>query len=426
MDLPSFSEILVNVKRTIFENDLFGGAFYLSVLGFIFFQLKTIPLNIYTIIKKNIVYTIYFDQENQLFPYFEDWLYDNYEHKYKILEARLERGTKKSQHTNSHNDKKVEDHNNISKKRKYNINYYQFSDSFIIFYKGAFLKIRKGREKLENASKLSNLFLNHFYITGIFSKSKIKKILFDLSKMINDDDIKQHTNYINVPYYDSWSRNGKLRNRSINTVIIDKKIKEYLVNNIDNFLKSENKYIERGISYKLGIMLHGKPGNGKTSLIKSLAFKYNKDIYNMNLSDMTDEKFGNVIHHIPENVILVFEDIDCIFKDKRHTNKNKLSLNSILNVLDGIMTKNNLIIIMTTNHIEKLDDALIRTGRVDLKIEIENPTNIEIEKYYKQFFNEDIKIKKYNKDFSMSDVQQLFIENEYNKKRKQIILEKLT
>ncbi len=92
---------------------------------------------------------------------------------------------------------------------------------------------------------------------------------------------------------------------------------------------------------------------------------------------------------ISSKAILLIEDIDTIFKKTRKVDS-KLSFSTLLNCLDGAFYKEGIITIITTNHIEKLDAALIREGRIDVKLLIDNPSIDSIKKYVNNFFGQKI------------------------------------
>jgi chaperone BCS1 len=85
----------------------------------------------------------------------------------------------------------------------------------------------------------------------------------------------------------------------------------------------------------------------------------------------------------------VFEDVDVYFNGRKNNNPNGVSFSMLLNCLDGEFSKDGTIVIMTTNHVENLDSALIRPGRIDVKLEISNPKKIEIVEYLKNFYEVD-------------------------------------
>lgn len=134
---------------------------------------------------------------------------------------------------------------------------------------------------------------------------------------------------------------------------------------------------------KLGILLYGKPGCGKTHLIQILAAVLDRNIYYMNLSEFdNDNDFVKAMLQVVYPAIVLFEDIDCNngFNRKRVnlkqllTNKDGTStspptgvtLSCLLNVFDGLLTQQGQFVVATTNHIEDLDEALKRTGRFDV------------------------------------------------------------
>jgi chaperone BCS1 len=85
----------------------------------------------------------------------------------------------------------------------------------------------------------------------------------------------------------------------------------------------------------------------------------------------TDKELLSAIAKISERSILLLEDIDCGFQS-RDENKITISHSSLYNVLDGVVSSKGLVTIITTNHIEKLDPALLRPGRIDMMIKF-NP-----------------------------------------------------
>ena len=87
---------------------------------------------------------------------------------------------------------------------------------------------------------------------------------------------------------------------------------------------------------------------------------------------ITDEQFSSAISGLGDMDILVCEDIDCLFVERKNsdTQKNAMTFSGLLNCFDGINGgKNGLIVFMTTNYKCRLDKALTRPGRVDLMSE---------------------------------------------------------
>jgi chaperone BCS1 len=194
-----------------------------------------------------------------------------------------------------------------------------------------------------------------------------------------------------------WIKYNKINSRNLNTIYLDDEIKTKIMNDLENFKSSENEYIQFGIPYKKTYLLTGAPGMGKSSLIKALCTKYNYSLSFLAVSKNFDNtSLVYAIRDLNENSILLLEDIDCLF-DKRNVSQENSSLtfSNLINILDGVLYKHGIIIFMTTNHPEKLDNALMRIGRIDMIINIDYPKKEMIQKAYNDILkniSEDTKI----------------------------------
>ena len=103
--------------------------------------------------------------------------------------------------------------------------------------------------------------------------------------------------------------------------------------------------------------------------------------------DMNDVDFMRAIRRIPENTLLVLEDIDVLFEARKKNDENKsgISFSGLLNSLDGISHVDNQIIFMTTNCKMVLDKALVRPGRIDLDVEFKYSTKLQIKTMFEKF-----------------------------------------
>ena len=101
----------------------------------------------------------------------------------------------------------------------------------------------------------------------------------------------------------------------MDSIILDHLIKESLIADAQEFLASSSWYASRGIPYRRGYLLHGAPGNGKTSLVHALAGELKLDIFIISLSKpgMNDATLNNLICDLPSHALLLIEDIDVAF-----------------------------------------------------------------------------------------------------------------
>jgi AAA+ superfamily predicted ATPase len=178
-------------------------------------------------------------------------------------------------------------------------------------------------------------------------------------------------------------------------VFLEDSLKREIYRSIDEFFSDSGEFYKMyDIPYKRGILLYGKPGNGKTTLVKSIASSINAPVAYWQITEFTSsytikEVFTSVLKLTP--LVLVIEDIDSMPGSVRSV---------FLNILDGATSKEGIFIIGTTNYPEKIDPALMnRSGRFDRAYEIYVPTK---ELRYKYLVNKNI-----NRILSEEEIQQV-------------------
>ncbi|PVU93536.1 hypothetical protein BB561_003210 [Smittium simulii] len=186
------------------------------------------------------------------------------------------------------------------------------------------------------------------------------------------------------------------KKRVLSSVVLDNNISEDILSDVKDFIKNGKWYEERGIPYRRGYMLYGPPGTGKTSFIQALAGElgYNICILNLGERGHTDDRLNHLLTVAPERSIVLLEDIDAAFnkhRDRSDPNSVHLSMvtfSGLLNALDGVSSAEERITFMTTNHIDRLDSALIRPGRVDYKVYLGNATKFQTATMFNRFYPE--------------------------------------
>lgn len=219
------------------------------------------------------------------------------------------------------------------------------------------------------------------------------------------------------------------RKRPIDSVVLDKAVSNKILTDIKEFIGNPRWYMDRGIPYRRGYLLYGPPGCGKSSYINALAGELDYCICVLNLSErgLSDDRLNHLLTMAPEQSIILLEDIDAAFVSRdisaesnvAYQGLSRLTLSGLLNALDGVASAEARIIFMTTNYVERLDPALIRPGRVDVKEKIDYATDYQLQQMYLRFYPEESQAmaEKFSKSaqdenakISLAQVQGLFLQ----------------
>lgn len=183
---------------------------------------------------------------------------------------------------------------------------------------------------------------------------------------------------------------------TFDTIGMDPGKKREIIDDLVTFREGKEYYKQIGKAWKRGYLLYGPPGTGKSSMIAAIANYMEYDVYDLELTAVkTNTELRKIFIETTGKSIIVIEDIDCSLdltgkrKEKKKEKddeeneqkppgmeqkdeSSKLTLSGLLNFIDGLWSAcgGERIVIFTTNHIEKLDAALIRRGRMDMHIEM--------------------------------------------------------
>ncbi len=192
-----------------------------------------------------------------------------------------------------------------------------------------------------------------------------------------------------------WSRKQRrLEARPLDSVVLPDATKRALVDDVTEFLSGGARawYKAHGIPYKRSYLFHGVPGAGKTSLIQALAGHFRRDVCFLQPAhpDMTDDCLKAAIEGAPPRAMIVLEDVDALFHGRARARyggaSSPLTFSGLLNALDGVGSAGGRLFVLTTNHREKLDPALIRCGRVDMHVHFDFVVDEQLEGLFRQFY----------------------------------------
>ena len=235
-----------------------------------------------------------------------------------------------------------------------------------------------------------------------------------------DEYLTVYSTNVNINGY-SWRILCSRIHRKLETIYIESKYKDQLVNELKRFYESSQLYDKYGVTWKRVHLFHGPPGSGKTSTVLALASIFKKNIAKMTITPtMNSIQLETLFQSLPDNTFLLLEDVDALFTERK--SENSIDFSTLLNCMDGLTTKRGLVLFMTTNYLTKLDTAFIRPGRVDLNLEFKIPGKEEIKKAL-QMLGEDYAhehdefLEKYGEIMSIAELQKYLFECIMNNKK---------
>jgi chaperone BCS1 len=251
-------------------------------------------------------------------------------------------------------------------------------------------------------------------------------------------------------YQGAWSRVTSRPSRPMETVVLDPEQKDALIADVNEYLSpaSPRWYAVRGIPYRRGYLFHGPPGTGKSSLSFALAGLFGLNIFVISLLEptLTESDLMQLFNNLPRRCIVLLEDIDTagLARDEKTEDaetetksketikeekfsaadlakelkkagrrgggsddqKQGISLSGLLNAIDGVASHEGRVLVMTTNHPEKLDSALIRPGRVDMQVAFTLATKHQTREIFSRMYSTEHNNKpRRNQDQSNGSIQ---------------------
>lgn len=265
----------------------------------------------------------------------------------------------------------------------------------ILRYKNTFLMVNRARETKSMDFQMGKPW-ETVTLTTLYSQRQIFEDLFIETHRLAQESTEGKT-IVYTSRSTNWERFGEpRRKRSIESVILDKGIKERILADVQDFLDSSKWYYDRGIPYRRGYLLHGPPGSGKSSFIQALAghLDYNIAILNLSERGLTDDRLNHLLTIIPKRTIVLLEDADAAYSNRRtQTDADgyrgaNVTFSGLLNALDGVASAEERVLFLTTNHISRLDSALIRPGRIDMTVRIGEATRWQASGLWDRFYGE--------------------------------------
>jgi len=447
-----WNEIQQYLTELYNQNQFLQGGVILGFVTSVGYYLKSLAPKIWSRMQRYSKFYVTVEQHEsqRLYTFIERWFREHHEKQYRNLKATLydqEEEVSSPEHKSVLNPIKdklgdsdepspagleyaslsADNKDEIFVNKRSELKMEQINDYFYIIYNNRYIRVSQSRDKLEHAGSIMSMHVETYNFSSWFGKKAINKLLLEITNWGEEiESRKKEKTTTSIYTSTSYGETQYLQDvdiKQLDKVIIEGK--NDLIKDIDSFTQNKEWYKSRSIPYKRGLLFEGLPGNGKTTLALSLAQYYKKDIIVANLSNMYNEGLERLFtQSLNSRKILLLEDIDAMAQNRQELevtangveSKEKVDLSTLLNCMDGVFSKEGAMVIMTTNHPEKLDPALIRHGRVDYRFKITNPTVSSISKYVSLFFEDNIDFSdlldgKYLENLSMVNVQDICIRN---------------
>lgn len=349
--------------KQIFENPVLTGALGLMVSGAVMYLLRSVPVKLFWGIWEKLVARITVENTNPAYLWAEEW----------VTSRPYSKRTKRLMISQSPNNEKQ-----LVLTPAHGLH---------IFFDGwRPIWFRKVYIKEIGAGNFTSPTAEITISTLDFGRRTIERIY---AQIRDSAESRKLLRVYTCNSWGGWTLLLKREHRSLDSVFMERATKERILKHIRWYLGNRHWYIEHGIPYRTGVLLYGPPGTGKTSLVHAIAGAFDLSVYLLNPSDLDSEaSLRFAMASIAPRSILLIEDADAsiapraqvseskpVFASKKESppvviEKKGPTLSAVLNSLDGIAAADGRILFLTTNYRERLDEALIRDGRVDLKVEV--------------------------------------------------------
>lgn len=395
---------LLHAVRGALHNEVLSGGAALGVVGVLFATLRSLPRRIVSLILRQFILTVDFQSQDESFYWLTLWL------DHQPYARRTRRLSASSRWFDDEEGRRLL--------------LAPAPGMHWFFYQGRLLWLSYDRKEMQSGDVALGVYETiQLRLLGR-KQTVIRSLVEDARKLAMRDEGKIAV-YVNST--GGWKKMSSFVPRPLDTVFLPEGEKESLVSDVQEFLGARDWYAERGIPWRRGYLLHGRPGTGKTSIISALSGHIGFNLYVLALTStsLSDESLLSLLLDVPQRSAVLLEDIDAVVRQRtvgpaEGKEPRGPTFSGLLNALDGVASRQGIMVFLTTNHPEVLDPALTRPGRVDRVLEFQDAGPRQIEAMVRHFYQEREDLEGLLPTFasrahtlgrSMAEVQSLLLQN---------------
>ena len=361
----------IETLRQQLSNQVVAGAVALGLVGVVAASLRQWPAAIWNQVKRLFIVTATLDSRNDLFGAFVAWLNDQ------------PFGRRSRWFTVIQAPPAIAEDDGKDADDAPPLQYSPAPGFHLFWYRGHLMWLQ--RDLSMNLQVVETIQLGAFFTR--------RRVLEELLEGAVRHASAQRAHRLSLYTVDRWGEEWHLSDtkprRSLDSVVLDEGVARHLHDDIHEFFARREWYAQMGIPWRRGYLLYGPPGTGKTSVAYALAGELRLKLCTLSLTNpkLNDHSMADLLQRTPPRSLILIEDIDAFFnaRDKQDA-RIEVSFSGLLNAIDGVGAQEGRIVVLTTNHREKLDAALIRPGRIDVAVELSNATAAQLQGLVLRFF----------------------------------------
>lgn len=362
-------DIYEKLIKPVLSNQVATGLSFTAALGMVAYQLRQIPAHLKFLAERNFTVQLRVSNSDTAFKWLEVWL------------SRQPYTQRSSSLVLKANDSDNDAFNSVdAAKIKAEYTMSPGSGKHWFFWRGRFIWIdREIGDKIPAQGVYQRKPSAPLETIWIYTIGRSQGILREIVEEARNITVQTETTAIKL-WRGYWSTIAGKKIRDLDTVILKDGQLEEMFYIMHNFFQARPYYMQRGIPWRRSYLISGPPGTGKTSFVLALAAHLKRTICVLNLGSVdSDDALFSAMIEAPLDALILIEDVDCaqsshirkpstpsaLGEKEKDEEAKGITKAGLLNALDGVTTPDGRILIMTSNHPEMLDPALVRPGRAD-------------------------------------------------------------